>query len=145
MPQPSQAAAFLALTGDTQFNLDCRKRAKSRGMHLNEFGLWRPKFQDISTWPTKTDFDDRVFFWNKNQEHDSGLASPPNDQTQWELVETPDEAALLQELGMAYISPERRNLANLNSKEKVSHAGSTKSRRDQPSHLKKTRSHGQSI
>jgi DNA polymerase beta thumb len=126
MPQPSEAAAFLAFTGDTQFNLDCRKRAKRRGMRLNEFGLWRPKFQD--TPPKPTDINDKV-----DSDNTEGQQSGPNfsqdDRAQWELVDTPDEAALLQELDMGYIIPERRNLANLNTKEKVKRAEGTHSRR----------------
>lgn len=107
MPTPSEASAFLAFTGDAQFNLDCRARAKRRGMHLDEFGLWRPKLQDIP--PRQTDINDSGSGLDKSQEEESG----PDYGTPWELVETPDESALLQELGMGYIVPERRNLSNL--------------------------------
>ena len=140
MPQPSEAAAFLAFTGDTHFNLDCRKRAKRRGMHLNEFGLWRSKLDDrMLKQPGVNEVDlDNI----------NGQGSYPNTvqeyQTQWELVETPDEAALLQELDMGYIVPERRNLANLNTKEKVKRGDSTQTRhskRDQLSPPQLARNH----
>ena len=127
MPMPSEASAFLAFTGDTQFNLDCRTHAKRKGMHLNEYGLWRPKLHDIS--PTQTDFDNKGSDWDKSREFG----------TEWELVETPDEAALLQELDMRYIIPERRNLSNLNLKDRQGKAEGTNSRRSQVNQPQKAR------
>jgi DNA polymerase beta thumb len=130
MPQPSEASALLAFTGDTQFNVDCRNRAKRRGMHLNEFGLWRPKLSDV-----ETDSNGRGDDWDASQGQECGKDS---EDDQWELVKTPDEAALLRELGMGYIVPERRNLANIYPREKASRAEATtlrRSHRDQSSQL----------
>ncbi|KAF8585091.1 Nucleotidyltransferase [Ramaria rubella] len=123
MPQPSKAAAFLAFTGDKLFNLDCRNRAKQRGLYLNEFGLWRKKRADIpSTDPavdgTKTDAKTDL---DEIQGQESNIDPACNEDEQWEFVETPDEVALLQEIGMAYIVPERRNfgpLANVDTAQK---------------------------
>ena len=41
VPQKGKGAAMIQLTGDLDFNIDCRARAQQMGMLLNEYGLWR--------------------------------------------------------------------------------------------------------
>ncbi|KAF8514784.1 hypothetical protein JB92DRAFT_2917792 [Gautieria morchelliformis] len=138
MPQLSEASGLLAFTGDTQFNVDCRNRAKRRGMHLNEFGLWRPKLSDVETGSNGREDD-----WDGGQGQECGRGSE-DDRTQWELVKTPDEAALLRELGMGYIVPERRNLANIYPREKATKAEGTKLRRSHRDHARNNTPHSKS-
>ena len=105
MPLTSKAAALLAFTGDKEFNRVCRKRAARVHMHLNEFGLWRQTMRDVD--PAINDLDLEL-----EQGRDVESVQE-EDQPQWEFVETPHEAALLRELGMGYIIPERRNFGNV--------------------------------
>jgi DNA polymerase beta len=83
VPLKSRGAALLALTGDVQFNREIRTRAVSLGLHLNEFGLWR---------------------WQENE-------TDPDKKGYWELVKAETEEDVLQELGMEWIIPERRNFS----------------------------------
>ena len=79
----------MQLTGDIEFNRDIRVKAISMNMHLNEFGLWR---------------------WSNglNGKHD-----PETDKKFWELVKAETEEEILNELGMEYIEPEKRNFCNV--------------------------------
>ena len=82
----------MQLTGDIEFNRDIRVKAISMNMHLNEFGLWR---------------------WSNglNGKHDPEADEP--DKKFWELVKAETEEEILNELGMAYIEPEKRNFSNV--------------------------------
>ncbi|KAF4581424.1 hypothetical protein EYR38_002750 [Pleurotus pulmonarius] len=90
VPIKSKGAALLALTGDAEFNRHLCTRATKLGLLLNEYGLWR---------------------WNCEA---SGSDTGPFDPEQlrgghWELIKTESEEDILLELGLDYVSPERRN------------------------------------
>ena len=88
-PVKSKGAALLALTGDVEFTRHVRGRALALGLHLNEFGLWR---------------------WQVNGnglEHSDDAGE--DDGGFWELVRAESEEEILNELGMEYVEPEKRN------------------------------------
>jgi DNA polymerase beta len=58
-------------------------RALNLGLHLNEFGLWR---------------------WQENEAN-------PDKNGYWELVKAETEEDVLEELGIEWIAPERRNFS----------------------------------
>jgi len=93
VPIKSRAAGLLALTGDTEFNKDLRTRASKLGMHLNEFGLWRWQTEDV-----------------KNEDEQKGF---------WELIKVESEEEILNELGLEYVEPEKRNFGFVVGKTKT--------------------------
>jgi DNA polymerase beta len=86
VPTKSSGAALLALTGDVEFNKDIRMRAIERGLHLNEFGLWR---------------------W----QGENGGEGEETERGYWEMVKVETEEEILRELDMTWIEPEKRNFA----------------------------------
>jgi len=82
-PIGSKGGALLLLTGDDEFVSDIQSRASKLGLNLNEYGLW------------KLD--------SANDSSDS--------ENKWTLVEGHDEEAILKEIGMEYVDPEKRNFA----------------------------------
>ena len=88
-PWSSRGAALLQLTGDIEFNRDIRAKAIGMDMHLNEFGLWR---------------------WSNGL---NGKRDPKADTKFWELVKAETEEEILNELGMGYVEPVKRNFANV--------------------------------
>ncbi|KAJ6611427.1 hypothetical protein B0H10DRAFT_2056629 [Mycena sp. CBHHK59/15] len=101
--QKSRSAALLALTGDTEFNRDLRIRASKLGMHLNEFGLWR---------------------WNEYSDGKEDRSTIGY----WELVRAETEEEVLQELGMDYVEPTKRNFSLVLGKVDVLSASRRKKR-----------------
>lgn len=79
----SKAAALLTFTGSPVFGNECRQRARKKGLRLNEYGLWYSNIR--------------------------GPTSMPPADTAWKFLETPDEAALLQNLGIPYVEPHERD------------------------------------
>lgn len=101
-PHPSLPSALLHLTGDSEFVREMKVRAKRMGLYLDEFGVWRweasganPPSQGADGNPVESDDLEK----STNGDTHSG---------QWTLIPTPTEEILLDELGMAWISPERR-------------------------------------
>ncbi|KAE9408876.1 hypothetical protein BT96DRAFT_1013045 [Gymnopus androsaceus JB14] len=109
-PHPSLPSALLHLTGDSEFVREMKVRAKRMGLYLDEFGVWRweasganPPSQGADGNPIESDDLEK----STNENTHSG---------QWTLIPTPTEEILLDELGMAWISPERRNYTYLLSR-----------------------------
>lgn len=95
VPIKSRGAALLALTGDAEFNCHLCTRATKLGLLLNEYGLWR---------------------WNHEASSGSDMGPLDSEQSDhelvgghWELIKTESEEDILLELGLDYVSPERRN------------------------------------
>lgn len=82
---------MLALTGDLEFNKDIRIKASNLGMHLNEFGLWRWQSNGLELAADGT-------------ETETGF---------WELVKADTEEKILEQLGMEWIEPTKRNFGNV--------------------------------
>lgn len=89
---------MLALTGDIEFNRDIRTKASNLGMHLNEFGLWR--------WQSNGSGDDV----------ETGAEVP--EKGYWELVKADTEEEILNELGMEFVEPTKRNFTFVVGKSK---------------------------
>lgn len=83
---------MLAFTGDIEFNKTLRSRAHGLGMHLNEFGLWR---------------------WSG-----SDAKSQSEDASYWELMKAETEEDILENLGLEYVEPTKRNFGFLVGKKK---------------------------
>ena len=86
MPSKSKGAALLALTGDAEFLRHLKIKAAGIGMLLDEFGLWRWQANDILA--------------NDSATSANGF---------WELANSDTEEEILEELGMGYVPPEKRN------------------------------------
>jgi len=84
-PKGSKGAALLALTGDRDFFSDIQSRAAKLGMYLNEYGLWK---------------------WDSTD-------SSSMDRGEWTFIEGRDEEAILKEIGIEYVEPEKRNFSFL--------------------------------
>ena len=91
----------MASTGDTDFNAHVRRCASKMGLMLNEYGLW--KFCRPSP-PRESIHEDEK--------------SSSEDEGRWELVASTTEQEVLDELGVEYVEPERRNFAFVVSKSK---------------------------
>ncbi|KAJ7643815.1 hypothetical protein FB45DRAFT_783427 [Roridomyces roridus] len=91
--EKSRGAALVCLTGDAEFVRDIHKRASKVRMHLNEYGLWR---------------------WNHRDWGDGPEEGAPGGF--WELVRAETEEQVMQELGMEYVEPEKRNFALVTGK-----------------------------
>lgn len=100
VPMRSKGAAMVSLTGDIEFNRDLRLRAHKLGMHLNEYGLWRWRNKDGS-------------LLDESEEESDSTADSKEPTGSWELVRAETEEEILQEVGMEYIEPEKRNFAFL--------------------------------
>ena len=87
MPSGSKGAALVGMTGDVEFVRHMRSQASKAGARLNDHGLWR-----------------RPKGWTWSEQSDT------KDDTEWELVETPGEEEVFQELGLDFVAPARRNL-----------------------------------
>ena len=83
MPSKSKGAALLALTGDAEFLRHLKLKAAGIGMLLDEFGLWRWQANDILADDSANGF--------------------------WEMANSDTEEEILEELGMGYVPPEKRN------------------------------------
>ena len=81
---------MLQLTGDTDFNIDMRKRAHNAGMHLNEYGLWR---------------------FHPRNGASTADSEPSEEDGHWELVASETEEDIFSELGISYVEPHKRNFA----------------------------------
>ncbi|EIN12552.1 Nucleotidyltransferase [Punctularia strigosozonata HHB-11173 SS5] len=103
-PKECAAAALLARTGDVEFVRDTRERASRRGLHLNDYGLWRRVDPEHLAETTREAED---------EENDDMLDM---DDDPWERVDTPTEEDLLEHLGLENVVPERRNFENLLTK-----------------------------
>ncbi|EJC98074.1 Nucleotidyltransferase [Fomitiporia mediterranea MF3/22] len=109
-PTLSEGAALLATTGDADFNAHVRRCASKQGLLLNEFGLW--KFCPQSSPETETENTSS----SKNSENVTGSNS--DAEGRWELVASSTEKEILDELGVEYVGPERRNFTFVVSKSK---------------------------
>ena len=78
---------MLALTGDKEFNRYIRTLASKQGMLLNENGLWR---------------------WRDNNQGSSNGATGF-----WELVARETEEDILDQIGMEFVEPDKRNYAHV--------------------------------
>ncbi|KAF8895626.1 hypothetical protein BD779DRAFT_1668869 [Infundibulicybe gibba] len=97
-PMKSRGAALLALTGDAEFTRDIRTRALRRGMHLDEYGLWRWNPEVLTT---------------EAEAPVQGVEPGAHERGFWELVRANTEEEILGVLGTEYVGPERRNFAYL--------------------------------
>ena len=105
VPAKSRGAALLALTGDTEFNRHVRGKALGLGLHLNEFGLWR--------WRTGNSENVNVLLPSSSVALDDGGDPTSERRGYWELVRAETEEEILDELGMSYIEPDKRNFSFL--------------------------------
>ena len=105
IPAKSRGAALLALTGDTEFNRHVRGKALGLGLHLNEFGLWK--------WRTGNSENVNVLLPSSSVPLDDGGELAPERRGYWELVRAETEEEILDELGMSYIEPDKRNFGFL--------------------------------
>jgi len=87
MPSGSKGAALVGMTGDVEFVRHIRSQASKAGARLNDHGLWRRP---------------RDWTWSER--------SDTKDDTEWELVGTPGEEDVFQELGLDPVEPARRHL-----------------------------------
>ena len=85
---------MIQLTGDLDFNIDCRARAQQMGMLLNEYGLWR-------------------WIPNPGKEDPEIKAQHLPEDGHWELVASETEERVLEEIGLPWIEPEKRNFSYL--------------------------------
>lgn len=104
-PLKSRGAAQLALTGDDEFLRIARLAAARQGLHLDEYGLWRwhePHSLAAADDKSGSDGDGEV---------GAGY---------WELVEGENEARILDEIGLGFIPPARRNFRFLAGRNRAS-------------------------
>jgi DNA polymerase beta len=139
VPWSSRATAFLALTGDTDFNIFLRARARRMGLVLNEYGLWKwePSLSkssgDVDA-PQEPSAPPVLFPEHKERikvktgrpskagegaegDHTPGLGEGVEDG-KWEKIETPTEQDVMSELGLGWVEPARRNYGLLAYKKK---------------------------
>ncbi len=109
-PLKSRGAAQLALTGDDEFLRIARLAAARHGMHLDEYGLWR--------WhpPAEAALESHS---SAPGAHEDG-GDDDICAGYWELVEGENEARILDELGLGFVPPARRNFRFLAGRKRVS-------------------------
>jgi len=98
LPPPSKDVALLANTGDSDFHSFVRTTASHTGMHLqlNELSLWRWKEVPRVT----GDAEDVI---------PTEVKAPASGY--WELLASRSEEDVLEELGLDYVEPEKRNFS----------------------------------
>lgn len=107
-PILSEGSALLASTGDAEFNSHLRKVAKTMGLRLNEYGLWRHCRSPGSSLD--------------NSAEPNGVTNGKSagaEEGRWELIVSRTEQEIFDELGIDYVEPERRNFSFIATKQKV--------------------------
>lgn len=99
LPMPSKGAALLMNTGDSDFNSFVRTTASRMGLQLNELGLWR--WKEVP----------RPAGVAPSEESSPNGESKPCTTGYWELLASRSEEDILEELGLDYVEPEKRNFS----------------------------------
>ena len=94
-----RGASLLILTGDTDFNKHISSQASRSGMLFNEHGLWKWNLNDVL--PPCT------------SEEDNGESL---EKGYWSLVKSSSEEEILEELGLDFIEPVKRNFSFVSGK-----------------------------
>ena len=115
IPKQSRGTGLLALTGDEEYHLDCKRKAIQAGLYLDEWGVWEwePDSQSISRFQTSSAPHKKSSLgalWGSETEADEG---------RWVQLETPDEEQVLNAIGGEYVPPEKRNFRFIVGKKKV--------------------------
>ncbi|KAH8114470.1 Nucleotidyltransferase [Phellopilus nigrolimitatus] len=110
-PCLSKGAALLATTGDTDFNAHLRELASKKGLHLNEFGLWRFCRNSSVSNGSPNEMSDVEQPTNSKSGSDGTRRREGEEDGRWELVASSTEQEVLNELALGYVEPERRNFA----------------------------------
>lgn len=87
-------------TGDSDFNSFVRTTASRMGLQLNELGLWR--WKDVP----RAVGDPAAAADSTNDE-----SKPCAGGGYWELLASRSEEEVLEELGLDYVEPEKRNFS----------------------------------
>ncbi|KAL0960788.1 hypothetical protein HGRIS_005809 [Hohenbuehelia grisea] len=111
VPMKTRGAAFLALTGDAEFNRHARATAVRHGLHLNEYGLWR-WCADSNGTPKSAD---KAI---TREEAYEALVEAELPRGHWELLRAETEEEIIRTLGMEYVEPEKRNFEYIAAREK---------------------------
>lgn len=94
---------MLTLTGDDAFLNHIRSKATELGLHFNEFGLWRFHAENVEG----TGLNDNR---PSAAPSDSRIKTTPGH---WELLPSETEEQVFDELGLAWVEPDKRNFAFL--------------------------------
>ena len=110
----SRGSALLALTGDEDYYLDCRRKAIQAGLYLDEWGLWQwePNSQSLSRFQTSDAPYKKISLgamWGSETKADKG---------RWVQLETIEEEQVLNAIGGEYVPPSRRNFGFIVGKRK---------------------------
>lgn len=103
---------MLALTGDRDYYLDCKRKAVQAGLYLNEWGLWEwePDSKSLSRFQT-SDAPYKITslgaIWGSETEADRG---------RWVRVEATGEEEILNAIGGEYVPPNKRNFGFITGK-----------------------------
>ncbi|KAF9643593.1 hypothetical protein BDM02DRAFT_3151454 [Thelephora ganbajun] len=105
IPRQSRGAVLLALTGDEDYYLDCKRKAVGAGLYLNEWGLWEwePDSQSLSRFQTSDAPHEKTSLgamWGSETEADKG---------RWVPLESFEEEQILNAIGGEYVPPGKRN------------------------------------
>jgi len=104
-PMGSRGAATLLLTGDPAFLRSLRLKAKSLGLYLNEYGLWRLRPTKAGSNAPADDADADVSA--DTADSDNSNKEPP--ASHWEFLEGESEEKILELLDQGWVEPEKRN------------------------------------
>jgi DNA polymerase beta len=126
VPIESRATALLALTGDTDFVKDLKGRARRMGLEVNEWGLWKslhsptptidsPSASGVTTTTTTVGEVARQRGRPKGSVKDREERGEKGGSGGWEKIQVETEEEVLNELGMGWVEPARRNFGLLAS------------------------------
>ncbi|GLB38627.1 hypothetical protein LshimejAT787_0504920 [Lyophyllum shimeji] len=90
MPVKSRGAALIYHTGDAQMKKLLKHKAEKLGLYLDELGLWK---------------------WHPDEREGEGAGELSSGF--WQLLNSTTEEAIFEQLGVDYVEPHRRNLAQV--------------------------------
>lgn len=103
---------MLALTGDWSFYFHCKWKAVQAGLYLDEWGLWEwePDPESHSRFQTSVAPHEKTSLgaiWGSETEKDKG---------RWIQLDSVQEERILENIGLDYVPPKKRNLRFIISK-----------------------------